>query len=196
MAMAGDRDSGILKVYCVCGVVWCMHVCVCVAAYKPMRVSWGCKCVELGSPDWAAFETPIIMMTDHPRSYNSNTAAHHHSSSLSHTHSMAMASPIPTTDPTMSTTSTTGSIAMDDRRRQALSDYQRLLVECREKEAKLKELRMSIRDFEAQYARSEHDIQALQTVGQLIGEVLKELDGTRIYDKNITQCIYTYIYCR
>lgn len=66
---------------------------------------------------------------------------------------------------------------MDDRRRQALSDYQRLLVECREKEAKLKELRMSIRDFEQQYARSERDIQALQTVGQLIGEVLKELDG-------------------
>lgn len=65
----------------------------------------------------------------------------------------------------------------DERRRHALEEYQRLLVECREKEAKLKELRLGIRDFERQYSQSEHDIQALQSVGQIIGEVLKELDG-------------------
>ena len=91
-----------------------------------------------------------------------------------------MASPLNTAaiPPTDAPTITTNMSHQDERRRQALSDYQRLLVECREKEAKLKELRMSIRDFEQQYARSERDIQALQTVGQLIGEVLKELDGT------------------
>ena len=65
----------------------------------------------------------------------------------------------------------------DERRKQALSDFQRLLVECREKEVKLKELRMGIKDFERQYTQSEHDIQALQSVGQIIGEVLKELEG-------------------
>lgn len=67
---------------------------------------------------------------------------------------------------------------MDDRRRQAIDEYQRLLLECREKEARLKELRLGIREFEKQFNQSERDIQALQSVGHIIGEVLKELDGT------------------
>lgn len=96
-----------------------------------------------------------------------------------------MASPHLNNNNTTALNSEAPALAMDERRRQALSDYQRLLVECREKEAKLKELRMSIRDFEQQYSKSERDIQALQTVGQLIGEVLKELDGTNLLVYNI-----------
>ena len=68
----------------------------------------------------------------------------------------------------------------DERRQKALDEYRRLLQDCRDKEARLKDLRLGIRDFEKQYAKSERDIMALQSVGQIIGEVLKELDGTII----------------
>lgn len=91
---------------------------------------------------------------------------------------MAMASPLTASD---SPTGTGNVYAGDARRVQALKDYERMLVECREKESKLKELRLSIRDFERQYSQSEHDIQALQSVGQIIGEVLKDLDGTLLF---------------
>jgi 26S proteasome regulatory subunit T4 len=95
---------------------------------------------------------------------------------------MAMASPQISGD--LSSSNTPQSQA-DERRKQALADFQMLLVECREKEVKLKDLRMGIREFERQYTQSEHDIQALQSVGQIIGEVLKELDGISILLDNI-----------
>lgn len=38
---------------------------------------------------------------------------------------------------------------------------------------------MSLRDLERDYEKSEDDIKALQSVGQIIGEVLKQLDEER-----------------
>lgn len=43
---------------------------------------------------------------------------------------------------------------------------------------------MSIRNFEKQYKKSENDIKALQSVGQVIGEVLKQLDDDRFIVKS------------
>lgn len=40
-------------------------------------------------------------------------------------------------------------------------------------------MRFAIRDFEKQYTKSENDIKALQSVGQIIAEVLKQLDDER-----------------
>lgn len=40
-------------------------------------------------------------------------------------------------------------------------------------------VRMSLRDLERDYEKSEDDIKALQSVGQIIGEVLKQLDEER-----------------
>lgn len=40
-------------------------------------------------------------------------------------------------------------------------------------------VRQSIKDMEKQYERSEENIKALQSVGQIIGEVLKQLDDDR-----------------
>ncbi len=67
--------------------------------------------------------------------------------------------------------------AGDERRAGAMSEHRRLVREHRQREEKLRELRLSIRAFQQQYNKSEDDIKALQSVGQIIGEVLKKLDG-------------------
>lgn len=69
--------------------------------------------------------------------------------------------------------------ASDPERDQALEDYKKSLLELREWEAKLKTLRMGIKDLQREFDISEENIKALQSVGQIIGEVLKQLDEER-----------------
>jgi hypothetical protein len=69
--------------------------------------------------------------------------------------------------------------ASDPEREQALEDYKRSLLDLREWEAKLKTLRMGIKDLQREFDISEENIKALQSVGQIIGEVLKQLDEER-----------------
>lgn len=69
--------------------------------------------------------------------------------------------------------------ASDPEREQALEDYKKSLLELREWEAKLKSLRMGIKDLQREFDVSEENIKALQSVGQIIGEVLKQLDEER-----------------
>ncbi|KAJ1501728.1 26S proteasome subunit rpt4 [Coelomomyces lativittatus] len=71
----------------------------------------------------------------------------------------------------------------DERRTKAFSDYRKRLLEHREHEAKLKELRMGLRTLEKEYNKTEDDIKALQSVGQIIGEVLKQLDEEKFIVK-------------
>jgi 26S proteasome regulatory subunit T4 len=66
-----------------------------------------------------------------------------------------------------------------DERQQALDAYRGRLIESREWEAKLKALRLEIKDLQKEYDRTEENIKALQSVGQIIGEVLKQLDEER-----------------
>src|SRR5260370_5121656 len=40
-------------------------------------------------------------------------------------------------------------------------------------------VRFSLRDLEKEYEKTEEDIKAVQSVGQIIGEVLKQLDDER-----------------
>ncbi|MBZ6376880.1 MAG: hypothetical protein LBE67_18445 [Kocuria palustris] len=40
-------------------------------------------------------------------------------------------------------------------------------------------VRLSLRDLERDFDKSEDDIKALQSVGQIVGEVLKQLDEER-----------------
>ena len=40
-------------------------------------------------------------------------------------------------------------------------------------------MRFSIKDLEKDFAKTEDDIKAVQSVGQIIGEVLKQLDDER-----------------
>ena len=65
---------------------------------------------------------------------------------------------------------------MSDLRASVLQEYRKKLGEHAETEAKLKEARKGLLDLEKQYDKSENDIKALQSVGQIIGEVLKMLD--------------------
>lgn len=70
-------------------------------------------------------------------------------------------------------------MSADPERAQALEDYKKKLLESREWEAKLKALRMEIKDLQKAYETSEDNIKALQSVGQIIGEILKQLDEER-----------------
>lgn len=65
----------------------------------------------------------------------------------------------------------------------ALELYKAKLVESREWETKLKTLRLEIKDLQKDFDKTEDNIKALQSVGQIIGEVLKQLDDERFIVK-------------
>lgn len=67
----------------------------------------------------------------------------------------------------------------DPEREHALEEYKKKLLESREWEAKLKALRLEIKGLQRDFDVSEDNIKALQSVGQIIGEVLKQLDEER-----------------
>lgn len=71
------------------------------------------------------------------------------------------------------------SSAEDPERQHALTEYKNKLIEVREWEAKLKQLRTDIKGLQHDFDVSEDNIKALQSVGQIIGEVLKQLDEER-----------------
>lgn len=71
----------------------------------------------------------------------------------------------------------------DPERERALSKFKDKLIEHRKWDARLKELRLNIRDLDKLYDKTENDIKALQLVGQIIGEVLKQLDDERFIVK-------------
>jgi len=70
-------------------------------------------------------------------------------------------------------------MADDAERQHALEEYKNKLLDSREWEAKLKTLRLEIKGLQHDFDVSEDNIKALQSVGQIIGEVLKQLDEER-----------------
>merc|ERR1719357_2353576 len=64
---------------------------------------------------------------------------------------------------------------MAETREKILTDYRKKLLEHREVEARLKEVREQLNEFTKDYEKSENDLKALQSVGQIVGEVLKQL---------------------
>ncbi len=69
--------------------------------------------------------------------------------------------------------------ASDPERADTLEQYKKKLLESREWEAKLKALRLDIKALQKDFDHTEDNIKALQSVGQIIGEVLKQLDDER-----------------
>lgn len=67
----------------------------------------------------------------------------------------------------------------DDERQGTIAAYTTSLLESRNWEVKLKNLRLEIKDLEKEFNQTEENIKALQSVGQIIGEVLKQLDEER-----------------
>ncbi|KAI8927402.1 P-loop containing nucleoside triphosphate hydrolase protein [Entophlyctis helioformis] len=82
--------------------------------------------------------------------------------------------------------SSAGPAAPEDRRAKALADYRKKLLEHRELEAKVKEQRLGLRALEKTFDKKENDIKALQSVGQIIGEVLRQLDADKFIVKSST----------
>jgi len=70
-------------------------------------------------------------------------------------------------------------MASDQEREHALASFKAKLIESREWEAKLKNLRLDIKGLQKEFDQTEENIKALQSVGQIIGEVLKQLDEER-----------------
>ncbi|VIO94703.1 Probable 26S protease regulatory subunit S10B, putative [Brugia malayi] len=64
---------------------------------------------------------------------------------------------------------------VEDEKSRALGAYRRKLVEYREVEERLKQLRKKEVEVQKEHDKSENDIKSLQSVGQIVGEVLKQL---------------------
>jgi len=63
----------------------------------------------------------------------------------------------------------------DSVRDKALSDYKKKLLEHKEIESRLKTMREESKKLNKAYDKSENDLKALQSVGQIVGEVLRQL---------------------
>lgn len=69
--------------------------------------------------------------------------------------------------------------AQDPARAAALSELRQKLVQHRELSARVQSTRRELEEVKKQYDKSEDDLKALQSVGQIIGEVLRQLDEER-----------------
>ncbi|KAK7056341.1 26S proteasome subunit rpt4 [Paramarasmius palmivorus] len=79
----------------------------------------------------------------------------------------------------MASQASTSSGAMDERRKEALRSYRDKMRAHEVSSESLKNLRFSLKDLERDYEKTEEDIKAVQSVGQIIGEVMKQLDDER-----------------
>ncbi len=80
----------------------------------------------------------------------------------------------------------------DPERADALEQFKKKLLELREMEAKLKTLRIDIKGLQKDFDTTEDNIKALQSVGQIIGEVLKQLDEERCEISNTSRNDYDH----
>ncbi|GLB41837.1 putative AAA ATPase family protein [Lyophyllum shimeji] len=77
----------------------------------------------------------------------------------------------------------TSSGGMDQRRKEALKAYREKMRVHEANSESLKNLRFSLKDLEKDFEKTEEDIKAVQSVGQIIGEVMKQLDDERFIVK-------------
>jgi len=75
---------------------------------------------------------------------------------------------------------------MADEKAAALDGFRRALLAHSEINAKLKQQRDDIKDLRKQFNKSEDDLKALQSTGQIIGELLRQLDSDRYIVKAST----------
>ncbi|CAE6359556.1 unnamed protein product [Rhizoctonia solani] len=74
-------------------------------------------------------------------------------------------------------------MTMDERRKTALVAYRNKMRDHDKMSENLKNLRFTGKDLEKEFAKTEEDIKAIQSVGQIIGEVLKQLDDEKFIVK-------------
>jgi len=71
----------------------------------------------------------------------------------------------------------------EDKKQSALTSYKKKLLEHKEIDTRVKSLREGVKTLKKEYEKTEEDLKALQSVGQIIGEVLKQLDEERFIVK-------------
>jgi len=71
----------------------------------------------------------------------------------------------------------------EERRTKAVDAYRRALLTHKETESRVKAMRQGLIQLKKDYDKSEDDLKALQSVGQIIGEVLRQLDDDRFIVK-------------
>ncbi|CAN1255877.1 26S proteasome regulatory subunit 10B homolog A [Linum perenne] len=69
------------------------------------------------------------------------------------------------------------------RRRTVESDYRKKLLQRRELESRVRGVKENLRSSKKEFAKTEDDLKSLQSVGQIIGEVLRPLDNERMIVK-------------
>lgn len=67
----------------------------------------------------------------------------------------------------------------EQRKQAALGEFRKKLLKHREIDGKVRSLRDSVKELKKEYDKTEDDLKALQSVGQIIGEVLRQLDEER-----------------
>lgn len=67
----------------------------------------------------------------------------------------------------------------DEPRDQALHDFRKKALQQKETLAKAQTLKEQVKQSKDEYDKTEDDLKALQSVGQIIGEVLRQLDEER-----------------
>jgi len=72
---------------------------------------------------------------------------------------------------------------MADARAQAVAAYTAKIKEHRDADAALKKTREDHKKLEAEHDKTEDDLKALQSVGQIVGEILRQLDEERFIVK-------------
>lgn len=86
-------------------------------------------------------------------------------------------------------------MAEEDRRPQALAEYRKKLLAHKEIDSKVRSLRSQVKDVKKEYDKTEDDLKALQSVGQIIGEVLRQLDEERCKQLTVAWPILASSYC-
>eukprot|EP00798_Chlamydomonas_sp_ICE-L_P019450 gene19450-26112_t len=66
-----------------------------------------------------------------------------------------------------------------DPRDAAIAAFRKALLKHKEVDTKVRTLRQGVKDLKKEYDKTEDDLKALQSVGQIIGEVLRQLDDER-----------------
>ncbi|CAA6667891.1 unnamed protein product [Spirodela intermedia] len=69
------------------------------------------------------------------------------------------------------------------RRRTVSSEYRKKLLQYKELESRVRTVRENLRASKKEFAKTEDDLKSLQSVGQIIGEVLRPLDNERLIVK-------------
>jgi ATP-dependent 26S proteasome regulatory subunit len=76
-----------------------------------------------------------------------------------------------------------------ERKAAALANYRKALLRHKEVDSRVRALRDTVRDLKKTYDKTEDDLKALQSVGQIIGEVLRQLDEERCESSFALACL-------